>query len=348
MQLGIKIALSVFMWGLCLSPAYAAVPDLDPIPSATSKRGFDTDQTQRKYQYQREILGQTFHLELFISDQATALKLADALFDRINDRGQVFLKMQAQVRLAKKRRVGLSPDEFQIISALQNYCVWSEKAFDPTDLPLYTIWGFTPNSFQYHFPKANQIATALQKVSCLSLDLQPLPPTLFVTQSETEINWDSWTPAWLLQQGVDLLRTDSFHAISAARLQTGSLAYYHGAPPDAQAWKVPLPHPRESNEIYAYLYLRDQGLIILGDYQNYFLYNGLRYSNLLDARTGFPEQETVAVYVTSLDVFDGYLLARSAAVLNESQIRGLMKKSQRSELLMLKERNGILMRESFD
>lgn len=316
-------------------PVYSAAVD-------SEQRG--ADPVLRYFQFKQTIAGYVFELDLYEPDDARALKVSQAIFSELRGRSQVLKNIQAQVQKSKQSRISLSSESYEHVFALKEFCELSEGAFDPSELPLQIAWGFSRGSFDYHYPASEDLKQALKQVNCQALDLQATPRTLFITQAELDLNWDSWTPAWLLQQGAAYLQSSD---LPAARLKIGAQAYYHGIPPSARAWKVPLPHPRQKNEIYAYLYLKNQSLIVLGDYQNYFFHNGIRYSNLLDDRSGMPARDTVAVYVTSNNAFTAYLTARSVAVLNTLQSQKLKKHLQSGEVLKLVERNGMLSQEVY-
>lgn len=314
--------------------------DAEPHPSASTRV------ILHRYDYRRRLRGYDFQLELYLENQTKADKMAEAVFGHMQQKAKILATLQQQMIAAHQQRVTLSPEAYAILARLQDFCHWSKGAFDPTDAPLYPLWGFAPGSIQFRIPSQAELQKALKQVSCQALDLQRVPPTLYLTREGLTFNRNHYEPGWLLDQGAAELQAEQ---VPAARLQQGSLAYYHGAPPDAPAWKVPLPHPRpkQDGELYSYLYVRNQALAILGDYQNYFLHNGLRYSSLLDARNGQPHRATVAVYVLASGVLDAALLARSAAVLDEAETRALKKELGQASMLKLVEQNGLLLRQHY-
>ncbi|MGV3525106.1 MAG: FAD:protein FMN transferase [Candidatus Sericytochromatia bacterium] len=292
----------------------------------------------RHFTYQERIGGQVTDLELYATDPEVAQQTATAIWQRLNQQ-LLFLQGARQlVSRAHLKTTPISPELEQLLSRLQSFCTQSQRAFDPTDAPIRRLWGFDPPALSYQVPKPEALAKALKQVNCTQMEVQRVPLGLFM--GSTELSWELFTQGWLVSQGADLLTRSS---LTGARLAMGAITYYHGAPADAPAWKVPVVHPRRNNELLTYLYLNNQSLAIVGDYQNYFTHNGRRLSSLLDPRTGYPAYDTIAVYVSAPDPLNAELLARAVAVLDDTGTRELLKSQPRSSITKLVERNGVFL-----
>ena len=61
-----------------------------------------------------------------------------------------------------------------------------------------------------------------------------------------------------------------------------------GNKPDGIAWKVGITDPRGTETEIASIDIFSGGLATSGDYKRYFIYEGKRYSHILNPKTGFP------------------------------------------------------------
>ena len=61
-----------------------------------------------------------------------------------------------------------------------------------------------------------------------------------------------------------------------------------GNKPDGIAWKVGITDPRGTKTEIASIDIYSGGLATSGDYKRYFIYEGKRYSHILNPKTGFP------------------------------------------------------------
>jgi thiamine biosynthesis lipoprotein ApbE len=64
---------------------------------------------------------------------------------------------------------------------------------------------------------------------------------------------------------------------------------------------------------------------------------------LLDPRTGYPTRETVAVSVTAASALDAEMIAYATAVLDDTGTKDLLKRLQRSSVIKIVDRNGLLL-----
>jgi thiamine biosynthesis lipoprotein len=72
-----------------------------------------------------------------------------------------------------------------------------------------------------------------------------------------------------------------------------------GPHPDGEPWKVGVRHPRRPESALASIALASGAIASSGDYERVMIIDGVRYSHLLDPRTGWPVQGLAAVSVVA-------------------------------------------------
>ncbi|NQV69940.1 MAG: FAD:protein FMN transferase [Pseudohongiella sp.] len=72
-----------------------------------------------------------------------------------------------------------------------------------------------------------------------------------------------------------------------------------GPQPDNQPWTIGVVNPKADKSLMAKIDLFDGGLASSGDYERCFLYNGKRYSHILNPKTGWPCSGLRAVSVAA-------------------------------------------------
>lgn len=172
-------------------------------------------------------------------------------------------------------------------------------------------------------PADSAIQEALQH--CNIEDLLLDADTLTVSFADPGMSLDVGAAAkgyTAVQAGQAALARGLDHAL----LNTGGNVYVTGPKADGTAWRVGVENPWGSEPQYIQTVELTGGdsLIVSGDYQRYFTYEGKRYSHLIDLTTGYPAAyySSVAVY-SSHDAGLGDLFSTALFCLPQEQSRQL-------------------------
>lgn len=77
----------------------------------------------------------------------------------------------------------------------------------------------------------------------------------------------------------------------------GGDLYAQGTQADGQAWRVGIQHPRASHLWTSLEIPSGYAVVSSGDYERFFMHDHQRYHHIIDLRTGYPAQSSVAVTV---------------------------------------------------
>ncbi len=164
----------------------------------------------------------------------------------------------------------------------------SSGCFDITVAPLSYIWGFRDHS--YRVPSPEEINSTLQKMGMDKIVLEAngllLPPGM-------ELDWGGIAKGF----GVDLASQAIIRMeIKNGFINAGGDLYCWGKNPDKKPWQIGIKNPR-SNGISAILSLADIGAATTGDYQRFFIQEGIRYHHVFDPKSGYPSRGKQSVTV---------------------------------------------------
>ncbi len=120
--------------------------------------------------------------------------------------------------------------------------------------------------------------------------------------------------------GIDLASKSLVQmGISNGFINAGGDLYCWGNNPSDQPWNIGLKHPRESGFL-GVLSISDLGAATTGDYQRYFVKNGIRYHHVFDPRTGYPAQGKQSVTVCGPETLICDALSTALFVSREPEI----------------------------
>lgn len=91
-------------------------------------------------------------------------------------------------------------------------------------------------------------------------------------------------------------------------------------------WKLGIQHPRQSGELLATLELRDRAIVTSGDYERFFMADGVRYHHIFDPRTGLPARTCQSVSVVAGTAAEADALATAVFVLGPAEGLALLEK----------------------
>jgi thiamine biosynthesis lipoprotein len=164
----------------------------------------------------------------------------------------------------------------------------SDGYFDITVAPLSKIWGFRDGS--HRVPSLDEIHEVLthigmnrieEKKGALSLD-----PGM-------ELDWGGIAKGF----GIDLASQALIRmGVKNGFINAGGDLYCWGTNPEKKSWKVGIKHPRQRGFL-GVLYLSQIGLATTGDYQRFFIKDGLRYHHVFNPKSGYPSKGKQSVTV---------------------------------------------------
>ncbi|KGE03362.1 FAD:protein FMN transferase [Pseudohaliea rubra] len=195
----------------------------------------------------------------------------------------------------------------------------SAGAYDVTVGPLVDLWGFGPDGPGKGIPAAASLAETRARVGQKKLDWDPEARRL-AKRGPVALDFSSIAKGYAVDRVAELLAGRGF---ADYLVEIGGEMRVAGRSPRGDAWRVAVERPEAGGRSIARgLALFDAGIATSGDYRNFFTVNGVRYSHMIDPRTGTPvthDVVSVTVIHESCMLADGWatalaVLGREAAL----------------------------------
>ena len=169
--------------------------------------------------------------------------------------------------------------------------VYSDSAgcFDITVAPLSQLWGFLSKS--YLVPKQDQIESILGNIGMEKIKKEN---GALILLPGMKLDWGAIAKGY----AIDLVSQSLIEmGISNGFINAGGDLYCWGKNPDDQDWNIGIKHPRESG-YFGILSISDLGAATTGDYQRFFIKEGVRFHHVFNPSTGYPARgkQSVTVY----------------------------------------------------
>jgi thiamine biosynthesis lipoprotein len=210
----------------------------------------------------------------------------------------------------------------------------SGGAYDPTALPIATLWDFDSGS--QHIPLQADLKKYLPYVGYQNLRINVSEKTASLRNYYMGIDLDPVETGAACDEAVDAYRSSGVECgIVAAGLSVGTF----GAKADGTAWSIAVRGPSSSSDNAAAMgeiALPSSGFVsTVGTYEHSFRKNGVLYHSLLDPKTGLPVSNgLVSVTVSAGSGALSSALANACFVLGRDKSAALLKKYNAGAVLI--------------
>ena len=93
-----------------------------------------------------------------------------------------------------------------------------------------------------------------------------------------------------------------------------------------EPFTIGIQHPRIKDRLIAKLKIRNGAIATSGDYERFFMKDGVRYHHIIDPKTGFPADKTQSVTIVSQDPTLADALSTAIFVMGPEKGMELVKK----------------------
>ena len=218
-----------------------------------------------------------------------------ATLSGINQQMSTYLADSELSGFNSSREVGVwipvSEPTAKVVAEALRFAKLSGGAFDPTVGPLVNLWGFGPDKRRPETPPDAEIAQAKSRVGFAQVSVRMEPPALRKSAAEVELDLSAIAKGYAVDALGKLLRQQGCEAYM---VEIGGEVIARGRKPGGDLWNIGIEKPSLDGTFTAILSLDNAALATSGDYRNYYVADGRRYSHTIDPATGRPVDHTLA------------------------------------------------------
>jgi FAD:protein FMN transferase len=266
----------------------------------------------KEFVHKCRLMGSHFELGIVHNKKSEAeklLQLGVQEITRIENLLSEFIETSATNEInttACQNPVLINNECFELISRSQNISNLTKGCFDITVSPLKSIYSFK-NQF-FNFPSHNEIIKTLQSVGFQKIVLSKENQSIFFQNDGMKISFSAIGKGYAADKVKQLWINEGVK--SGYVNASGDLTTF-GSKPDGTQWKIGIRHPENKNEVLMYVPLNESSVATSGDYEQFFLYNDVKYSHNINPITGFPISgiKSVSVFSPSAELSDALATA---------------------------------------
>lgn len=208
--------------------------------------------------------------------------------------------------LEHKTNVPLSPELSHALEKGLEYSQKSGGVFDISCRKLIKLWGF--GSKEYRIPSSNEIEKALKKTGHEFVRLKG--NTLSGRIKGQMFDLGSFGKGMILDRLKEIYLSKG---VSNFLLNYGGDVLSQGLNPKGKRWRIGVRHPRKQ-DVMLVLESSDAFVVTSGDYERFFMSNGVRYHHILNAKTGRPARRVISATIAADKGLDADALSTIAFI----------------------------------
>ena len=213
----------------------------------------------------------------------------DSLLERINDQMSTWRAESELSRFNKSASTtwfSVSPELAYVVESAGVISAMSDGAFDVTVGPVVNLWGFGPDRGAARLPTSQQIREAMERVDYRRLLVRSTPSALRKLRPDIYVDLSAIAKGFAVDEIARLLDE---RRIPSYLVEIGGELRARGVKGDGSSWNVAIERPLSGERtIQDVVALRDASIATSGDYRNYVVQDGKRFSHTIDPHTGRP------------------------------------------------------------
>lgn len=249
------------------------------------------------------VMGTQAHVEFWLDDAENIDELAQQYIASVQqemhriDKAMSPYKPSSELSLVNNKAgsaaVVISDELFELLIESQKIAALSEGAFDIT----YASVGYQYDFRQKKRPDQQAIDSALPAINYQTVTLNRNNTTVQFSHPDVKIDLGGIAKGYAVKRCLALLKTVGIqHALVSAGGDTGLLGDRRGRP-----WYVGIKHPRSAEKAAVKLPLNNESISTSGDYERYFIEDGVRYHHIINPKTGDSARKVVSVSIIGKD-----------------------------------------------
>ena len=240
---------------------------------------------ERRYSFEKGMMGSPFKLVFYASSDSIAEVAARHAYHRV----EVLNEMMSDYRDGSEinrlsatagsgQWIPVSKELFEILEVSNDVSAKTDGVFDATLGPVVQMWRRATRKST--LPGRAEIDSALSKTGYRKMELDPVGQKVLLKQKGMRLDIGGLGKGFAAEEAIQVLRG---YGITSAMMDAGGKIVLTNPPPGSEGWQINISNGHDSLET---LTLSNVSLATSGPTYRYMEHQGVRYSHIVDPKTG--------------------------------------------------------------
>jgi thiamine biosynthesis lipoprotein len=214
--------------------------------------------------------------------------------------------------------------------------------FDVSFAAMDRIWKFDGSMTE--MPSAEAIKKSVEKVGYKNIILDSVQSTIFLKLKGMKIGFGALGEGYATDKCRDIMIAKG---IKAGIINGSGDMSTWGKQPNGTPWKIGITNPFDPEKLLAVVPLEQQAVTTSGSYEKFVVFNGKRYSHIINPATGYPATGLCSVSVFGPNAETANGLSTSLMVLGQKEGLLLLQKYPEYSCIMITDNGKVIKSKNF-
>ena len=297
---------------------------------------------QQPYKRTLKLMGSRFDITVVAQDSIVANGYIDLAVNEISRIERLISSWDADSQTSEiNRNAGVKPvkvaaELFNLIERSIGISKLTDGAFDISYASMDKIWKF--DGSMTVMPSETAIQASVAKVGFHNIIMNKEQSSVFLKLEGMKIGFGAIGKGYAADRAKEVLMKKG--VVSGIINASGDMNTW-GKQPDGKEWKVAITNPMDKNKVFALLPITNGAVVTSGNYEKYVNFNGLRYTHIIDPRTGYPATGIISVTIFASKAELADALATSVFVMGKEVGLNRMEQLPKVECIIIDDQGRI-------
>lgn len=168
----------------------------------------------------------------------------------------------------------------------------TDGAFDISYASMDKIWKF--DGSMQEFPTKEEVKASVSKVGYENIMLNKKDKSIYLKLPGMKIGFGAIGKGYAADKAKELLISKG---VVAGIINASGDMNTWGKQPNGESWTIAITNPLNKNKVFATLPINEGAVVTSGNYEKFVVFNGKRYSHIINPKTGYPSSGIISVTV---------------------------------------------------
>lgn len=264
-----------------------------------------------------KLMGSRFEITAIADNKQHSMDAIEAAIVEIQRIEDLISEWDPQSQTSKiNRNAGI--DSVQVDSELLNLIRRSikisqltEGAFDISFEGIYKLYTF--DRMEHPLPDSSTVKQSVRLINWKNIGVNSQTNKVYLSEKGMKIGFGSNGKGYAANMAMKIMQKMPGIVGGIVNASGDMMVWGESNHPDG--WNIQISDPQNKDKSIAWLKLNNQSIVTSGDYEKYFMNNSVRYSHIINPKTGYPVTEVKSATIISPDAELSDALATSMCVL---------------------------------